>query len=30
LIAEAEQIAAKARTLSWKRELRDHKGSDKD
>src|SRR5947207_6823915 len=23
LIAEAEQIAAKARTLSWKRELRD-------
>jgi tetratricopeptide (TPR) repeat protein len=23
LIAEAEQVAAKARTLSWKRELRD-------
>ena len=30
LIAEAEHIAAKARTLSWKRELRDNKGSDKD
>ena len=30
LIAEAEHIAAKARTLSWKRELRDNKGSNKD
>lgn len=30
LIAEAEHIAAKARTLSWKRELRAHKDSDKD
>jgi len=29
LIAEAEQIAAKARTLSWKRELREHKDPDK-
>jgi tetratricopeptide (TPR) repeat protein len=30
LITEAEHIAAKARTLSWKRELLDRKGSDKD
>jgi tetratricopeptide (TPR) repeat protein len=29
LIAEAEQIAAKARTLSWKRELRENKNPEK-
>ena len=29
MIAEAEQIAAKARTLSWKRELKRPKGPDK-
>jgi tetratricopeptide (TPR) repeat protein len=29
LIAEAEAIAAKARTLSWKRQLSDTKASDK-
>jgi tetratricopeptide (TPR) repeat protein len=29
MIAEAEEIAAKARTLSWKRELKQHKGPDK-
>ncbi len=30
MIAEAEEVGAKARTLGWKRELRDNKGSDKD
>ena len=29
MIAEAEQIAAKARTLSWKRELKQDQGPDK-
>lgn len=29
MIAEAEQIAAKARTLSWKRELKQDKDPDK-
>jgi tetratricopeptide (TPR) repeat protein len=29
LIAEAEQIAAKGRTLSWKRQLKENKGPDK-
>jgi tetratricopeptide (TPR) repeat protein len=29
LIAEAEHIAAKARTLSWKRELRENKNREK-
>lgn len=29
MIAEAEQIAAKARTLSWKRELKQDKGPGK-
>jgi hypothetical protein len=30
LIAEAEEIAAKARTLGWKRELRDNRNPRKD
>ena len=30
LIAEAEQIAAKSRTLGWKRELRDNRNPRKD
>jgi tetratricopeptide (TPR) repeat protein len=29
LIAEAEQIAAKGRTLSWKRQLKENKSPDK-
>jgi hypothetical protein len=29
LIAEAEQVAAKGRTLSWKRQLKDNKNPDK-
>jgi len=29
MIAEAEQVAAKARTLSWRRELKEDKGSGK-
>lgn len=29
MIAEAEEIAAKARTLGWKRELQQQKGRDK-
>ena len=29
MIAEAEEIAAKARTLGWKRELKQHKEPDK-
>ena len=29
MIAEAENIAAKARTLSWRRELKQNKGRDK-